>query len=121
MNQFVKHSSIQNGFKNAISGFFWSIQSQVNFRLHLLFATLAIALGFLLKVNYYEWLLLITAIFFTLVLELINTSIEQTTDAITKEFHPIIKRAKDVSAAAVLIYALYSLILGVLIFGSKLI
>lgn len=117
---FIKHASVINGFKNALSGFWWSIKSQTNFRIHLTFALLAFSLGYFLRVNFYEWLILITVVFFTLVLELINTSIEQTTDAITKEFHPVIKRAKDVSAAAVLMYAIYSAIIGILIFGTKL-
>ena len=66
------------------------------------------------------WLILITVITGVLTLELVNTSLEQTTDAITEQYNKVIKQAKDVSAAAVLIYALYSLIIAALIFGPKL-
>lgn len=120
MVKFIKKSSVKQGFKNAFAGLFWAFHSQINFKIHSLFVLLTIGLAIIFKISYQEWLIIISTIATVLVLELINTSIEQTTDAISKnEFNPIIKRAKDVSAAAVLIYALYAIIIGVLIFGSK--
>lgn len=120
MMKYIKHRGVINGFKNAFGGLFWSFHSQLNFRIHVFFTVLAFALGLLLRISYHEWLVVITVISTMLTLELINTSIEQTTDAITLEHNPLIKRAKDVSAAAVLTYASYTILIGLLIFGPKL-
>lgn len=89
-------------------------------RIHLIAVLFVVLLGIFLKINYLEWFVVITVIFTTIVLELVNTSIEQTTNAITAEFNPFVKRAKDVSAAAVLVYAVYAGLIGLLIFGGKL-
>ncbi len=119
MIKFIKKSSVKQGFKNAFAGLFWAFQSQINFKIHSFFMVFSIALGIFFKISYQEWLIVISTIATVLVLELINTSIEQTTDAVAKnEFNPVIKRAKDVSAAAVLIYALYAIIIGAVIFGG---
>ena len=48
--------------------------------------------------------------------EMINSSIEQMTDLITKEHHEEAEIAKDVSAGMVLLTALGSIIVGILIF-----
>lgn len=121
MMKFIRHSGVVNGFKNAFAGLYWSFHSQLNFRIHIFFTLVAFTLGLLLKIAYYEWLVIITTISTMLTLELINTSIEQATDAITLEHNNTIKRAKDVSAGAVLTYAIYTILIGVLIFGPKLI
>lgn len=119
MDKYIKVRTVKQGFRNAFAGLGWAFKSQVNFKIHALGLLVSVALAYLLKINYYEWLMLLTVITGVLTLELVNTSLEQTTDAITPEFHPVIKRAKDTAAAAVLIYALYSLIVAILIFGSK--
>lgn len=120
MSIFQKHKGLIQGFKYAFEGLHWAAKSQLNFRMHILMTFLAVSLGIYLRISYYEWMMVFSVIFTTLVLELMNTSLEQTTDAITKEFNPTIKHAKDVSAAAVFIYALYALLVGIMIFVPKL-
>ncbi len=120
MDKYVKIRTVKAGFINAFSGLYWAFKTQINFKIHTLGLVIALLLAVIFKINYYEWLILITVITGVLTLELVNTSLEQTTDAITEQYNKVIKHAKDVSAAAVLIYALYSLIIAVLIFGPKL-
>lgn len=48
--------------------------------------------------------------------ELVNTAVEKISDAVTKEYHPLIKLAKDVAAGAVLVTAIFAAVIGVLIF-----
>lgn len=119
MDKFIKIRTVKQGFINAFSGLFWAFGSQINFRIHLLGLLLAVFGAFFLKTNYYEWLILLTVITGVMTLELVNTSLEQTTDAITDRYNPIIKHAKDTAAASVLIYAIYSLIVAALVFGPK--
>jgi diacylglycerol kinase len=60
-------------------------------------------------------------IFIGIMVEAINTAIELTTDAIDKEWRTDIKLAKDVSAAAMLIFSLGALIIACIIFVPKII
>ena len=53
-------------------------------------------------------------------LELVNTSIEYAIDMAMPEIHPLAKVAKDVSAGAVLVSAITSVIIGLIIFLPKL-
>ena len=119
MNIFIKPHTIKKGFQNALCGLKWAFTTQMNFRIHLFITLLAISLGIYLKVSYLEWLVLLTAFYSVIALELVNTSIEQATDAITRQFNPIIKKAKDTSAAAVFVYAVYAVLIGLIIFGPK--
>jgi diacylglycerol kinase len=48
--------------------------------------------------------------------EALNTAFEYLADATTKEFDPLIGRAKDVAAGAVLITAIAAVIVGALVF-----
>ena len=59
-------------------------------------------------------------IFFVIMLELINTVLEALVDLVSPEVKDEAKVAKDVSAAAVLFAAFVSVIVGVLLFGPKL-
>lgn len=121
MDKYVKQKSLFQSFINAYSGLKFAFNSQLSLRIHFgaLILVLILAIGF--KINYYEWLILITVIAGVITLELFNTSLEQATDAITDKYNPIIKRAKDTSSSAVLIYALYSLIIAAMIFGSRMV
>lgn len=103
-------------FKNAINGLIWSLKTQPNYRVHLLLSLLAIIGGFIFKVSDTEWFLIIILIIFGLVLETINTAIELTTDAIDTKWREDLGLAKDVSAAAMLIFAIGSLIVAAKIF-----
>ena len=49
-----------------------------------------------------------------------NTAVEFMGDAVTREQHPLIGKAKDVAAGAVLVTAIAAVIIGVLVFGTHL-
>jgi diacylglycerol kinase len=55
------------------------------------------------------------------VIETINTGLEQTTDAIDRKIREDIKIAKDVAAAAMLIYAIGASIIALIIFVPRII
>jgi len=71
------------------------------------------------QINYIEWIVIIFTIFVGLVIEMVNTSIEATTDAIDLKVREDIKIAKDVSAGAMLIYAIGALVIAAIIFLPK--
>ncbi|KXK12288.1 MAG: Undecaprenol kinase [Microgenomates bacterium OLB23] len=100
---FHKHTI---SIKHAYDGLLWSIRTQPNYRVHLLLSSVAIILGFTLAISYIEWIVILMLITMGLVIETLNTGLEATTDAITREWREEIKIAKDVSAAAMLTFAI---------------
>jgi len=120
MEKYIKVRTLKQGFKNAFCGLSWAFRTQINFKIHVAGLMIALLFGFFLKINYLEWLILITVVSGVLTMELINTSLEQATDAITETYNKTIKKAKDTAAAAVLIYAFYAILVAIIVFGPKL-
>ena len=110
-----------NSFKYAFEGIISALKSEQNLKTHIAIMILVIIFGIILKINKIEWIICIILFGFVISLELVNTAIENTVDLITMEKNPKAKIAKDVSAAAVLIAAITSIIIGLIIFMTKLI
>lgn len=106
-------------FKNAFNGLVWSLKTQPNYRVHLFLSAITLLLGFFLKISYFELLIIIFLITVGLVIETVNTAIEATTDAIDTKIREDIRISKDVSAAAMLIYAIGATTIALVIFISK--
>ena len=106
---------------HAVDGLIWSLKTQPNYRIHLFLSILSIIGGVVLKISYYEFLIIILLITVGLVIETINTALEQATDAIDTKIREDIKITKDVSAAAMLIYAIGSFIIACIIFIPRII
>lgn len=106
-------------FGYAIEGIGQFFRSQHNAWIHIFAAVIVIALGIILKVNANDWCWLILAIAIVIITEMLNTAIEYLTDIFSPEIHPVAKKVKDVSAGAVLIAALVSVIIGVIVFLPK--
>lgn len=101
---------------HAFNGFLYLIKTQNNFRIHILISLAVVITGIFLKINNFEWLILLLVIGLVWVVEAINTVFERLFDLVDESFNPIVKVGKDVSAAAVLFSAILSVIVGVLIF-----
>ena len=107
-------------FQAAFSGLIWAIKTQPNFKIHLSLALLSLFLGWFLKISRFEFLLIVTFIFLGLMLEMLNTAIEKTNDAIDTSWREDIKIAKDVSAGAMLVFSIGAVVVASLIFLPKL-
>lgn len=77
---------------------------------------LVIALGFWLSVSPAEWAILLLCCGMVLMAEALNSALEIALDQLHPELHPSIGKAKDMAAAAVLVVAVLSAVIGVLIF-----
>jgi diacylglycerol kinase len=104
------------GFNHAFRGLFNLIKTERNFRVQLLIFFLVILLGFFFQITSSEWIFIILSSIIVLSLEALNSSVEKLSDTITIEDNPKIKWIKDVSAAAVIIGAIGSAIVGCIIF-----
>jgi diacylglycerol kinase (ATP) len=107
-------------FKNALSGIWWALRTQPNFRVHLTLSFFALFLGFILQIPFVEMTILVFAIVLGLTSEMINTSIESMTDLITADYEKDAKIAKDVSAGMMLTAAVGAVAVAILIFLPRL-
>ena len=82
---------------------------------------LAVILGIVLKINFYEWAVIIVAFVVVLAIELLNTAIEAVVDLVTKEIHPLAKIAKDCGSAAAFVSGVASAVICLVIFLPKII
>lgn len=73
------------------------------FRQEVFLALLLIPLGLYLGDSGIERALMIGAVLGVLIVELLNSAVEAAVDRISLEHHPLIKRAKDIGSAAVMI------------------
>jgi len=70
-----------------------------------------LTLGLVLELAPLEWCVLVLAITAVWTAEALNTAPEFLADVASPEFHPLVGKAKDVAAAAVLIVALGAVVL----------
>jgi diacylglycerol kinase (ATP) len=104
-------------FKCAFQGIWVMIESQQNAWIHAL-ATLAVtAAGLYFHISLTEWCAAILAIVVVWTAEALNTAFEFLADATKPEFHPLIRKAKDVAAGAVLISAIGAAAIAMIVFG----
>lgn len=107
-------------FEHAFHGLIHVLLTQHNARIHLAMTILVVISGFLLKLNGFEWTVVIIAIGLVWVTEIINTALEALVDLVTQQYHPLAKIAKDTSAAAVLFASLIAVLLGLVVFTPHL-
>lgn len=108
-------------FKYALNGIKILFKEEHNARIHLFASVLAISISLILNIGLYEWLWIISAIILVIFAETLNTAIENLCDFINPEQHEMIKRIKDLSAAAVLLVSILALIIALFIWGSNLV
>ncbi len=108
------------GFGFAFNGIWHTSVTQLNFRVHLIAAVVAVYAGYSLHISTQEWLWIILCIGMVLIAELFNTAIEFLTDLVSPEYNKKAGLVKDMSAGAVLIAAICALVIGIIIFVPKL-
>lgn len=79
-----------------------------------------IIVGFLLGLSATEWCIVALCCGSVLMAEAMNSAVEAIADLVSPEFHPLIKKAKDVGAAGVLMMAIGAATAGIIIFLPKL-
>jgi diacylglycerol kinase (ATP) len=92
-------------FKNtqyALEGLICVIKTENSFRLELLASLFILPTIFLIHIELYLKLILLSTMFIVLIVELLNSAIENSVDLVTKQIHPLAKNAKDIGATAVM-------------------
>ena len=88
--------------------------NEAAFRQELLLVLVLGTGSFWLAANAYEWLVLVAPLLLLLIVELLNSAIENTVDRIGDEIHELAGRAKDMGSAAVM----FSLLLIAVCWGA---
>ncbi|WP_069472722.1 diacylglycerol kinase [Candidatus Marithrix sp. Canyon 246] len=112
----------QTGLLRLIKAFGYSLAGlkaafihEAAFRQEVILSLLLIPLALFLGANGIERALLISGLFVVLIAELFNSAIEAVADRISEEKHPLIKRAKDIGSAAVLVALCYAVLVWLLV------
>ncbi|MDB5209151.1 MAG: diacylglycerol kinase family protein [Flavisolibacter sp.] len=109
-----------NSFGYAWQGIKALFRTEHNAWIHTAIAIAVVIAAILLKVSSTEAIVLVSAIAFVFVTEILNTAIEKLADFISLQKHPQIGLVKDLAAAAVLIAAIAAVVIGAIIFIPKL-
>jgi undecaprenol kinase len=106
--------------RNALIGIKTAFISQKNLQVQIIIGFFVIIIGIFLKVSIVEWLILLLTMLVVVIAEMFNTALEFTVDLFSTKYSKQAKKAKDVSAAGVLITVFFAIIIGIIIFLPKL-
>ena len=121
MNKVFSIKDRIRSFRYAVHGLAMMLRSQHNAWVHATATILVVTLGFVCHLNREEWCWIVLAVISVWTAEALNTALEFIADVASPEFHPLVKSAKDVAAAAVMLSALGALIIGLLVLGVPLV
>ncbi|MDI6902008.1 MAG: diacylglycerol kinase [Anaerosomatales bacterium] len=116
----MRSKSLLWSFNYAIEGIVYALKTQRNMRLHIAAAALVLVASLFFRIGRFEFIAVVFAITFVLVTELVNTALEAAIDVSTEGFDPVAKVAKDVAAGAVFVAAVNALVVGYIVFFTRL-
>ena len=118
MLEFIKSRIVS--FGHAFRGWGYVIHNEKNAWIHAVATILVVILGTWLVIPLRDWAVLVLTIAMVWAAEFLNTAIEAVVDLASPLHHPLAKVGKDVGAAAVLISACASILVGLIILGPPL-
>ena len=99
----------------ALTGIAHGISKERNIKIQVLIGISVILISILLRIPKIEFIIILFISFFVIILELLNTSLEKLIDKICPQYDAEYGRIKDITAGAVLLAVILSIIIGVLI------
>jgi diacylglycerol kinase len=115
MNSFLR------GFVYAANGILYTVRTQRNMRVHIFITVVVVLAGAYFRLSAIEWAVIAVTAGLVLSAEMTNTVAELAVDLLTRRYDPMAKAAKDVGAGAVLVTAIAAILVGVAIFGPRLV
>ena len=112
-------SKRMRSFGYAFAGIRTLLHDEHNSRIHVFAMACVIVFGFLLRISPMEWCVVALCCGAVLMAEAMNSAVEAIADLVSPEFHPLVKKAKDVGAAGVLMMAIAAAVAGLIIFLPK--
>ena len=103
-------------FKWAFEGLFFGLRYDRSIKLQVLIATVVLIVSIFLRVETYDFVIIIIMCGIVIAVEMLNSSIERLSDYLCDcKYSMEIKRVKDLAAAAVLIVSMTASVVGVMI------
>jgi diacylglycerol kinase (ATP) len=96
------------------------LRSQHNAWIHAIASVAVLMFACFCGLSNEQWCWLVLAIVAVWTAEALNTALELLADVTSPEFHPLVAKAKDVAAGAVLISAIGSVFIGLFVLGRPL-
>ena len=110
--------SFLRSFTYAAAGVRECVKNERNFRFHIAAAVFVTAFSLFYELTKVEYILLALTFSSVISAELINTAVEAAVDLCSPEYHKLAKLAKDTAAGAVLVTAIFAVVVGILLFGE---
>lgn len=116
-----REQKLSENFASALSGLgVYAQRSRRNLVIAGLCGLGALGLGLALELDALRLGLILLTITLVIALEMVNTAVESLLDMVQPDFHPMVKRVKDVSAGAVLVAAFGAIAVGLVLFWEPL-
>lgn len=96
-----------------------AVATQPNMRIHLVVVLLVSVFGVLFRISAVEWMFCILCFALVLGAELFNSALESVVDLVSPGYHKLAEDAKDMAAGAVLVCAIFSVVVGLIVFLPK--
>lgn len=106
---------ITNAAKYSLAGLLAAYSFEEAFRQEVWVFLVALPLSFFIADNAIEWLLLLVSIIVVLIVELLNTGIENAIDRFGGQKHELSGRAKDMGSAAVMLSIFLALLVWIVV------
>jgi diacylglycerol kinase len=103
------------GLKHAINGIIDLMKQERNAKFHAVSTVVVIYVGWRVGFEVSEWLWISLAVAGVWVAELVNSSLERITDMVSPQQSELAKKAKDYAAGAVLVMAIWAIIVFLLV------
>lgn len=106
-------------FGYAFRGFWRFVREETPAPIHLIAIAAVVIMGFWFTLSPLEWTVVVLMSAALLSAELLNSALEKLGNAITTEYNPLIGKAKDFAAAAVLVLSVAAVIIVAILFLPK--
>jgi len=100
----------------ALRGLLEGFRSERNVKIHFGAMVMVIIFGIWFRIDAWEWAAVLLCTALVISMELVNTGIEAVMDHLHPEIHDRVRLIKNISAGAVLVAAIISLVIGMIIF-----
>ncbi|MDO8463164.1 MAG: diacylglycerol kinase family protein [bacterium] len=101
---------------HALRGIAVAVRHERHVRIELVAFTVVLFLGFLVRLQPWEWIAILLVSSFVLVVELVNSAVEYLLDLLKPRLHDYARDVKDVLAGAVFLAAFVAVVVGCIIF-----
>ncbi len=102
--------------RHAMQGLVTIWKREPNFRTEILCGVLVCGASYYLALSRFDWIIVLLLIFAVLLCEIVNSVMEAIIDLLSPRYHTLAKQIKDMMAAATLLMAIASVLVGLWIF-----